>query len=65
MEYNIIESPKGNIAEIVFAENERIEDYRSFFDAIMESPSDTSFLHRAPTGQTVGGNIDTHFVPYI
>jgi hypothetical protein len=46
MKYSIIESKKGNIAEATFSKDEAITDYRSFFDVIMESPSDTTSISK-------------------
>lgn len=46
MNYELIESSKGTLAKAVFSENEKITDYRSFFDAIMEFPSDTTIIDK-------------------
>lgn len=46
MEYQIIESPKGKIANVFFSEGEKIENYRSFFDMIMESPAPTTAIEK-------------------
>ncbi len=46
MEYKVIDTNKGKLAQAVFLENEKIEDYKSFFALIMEAPSDTIVIDK-------------------
>ncbi len=46
MTYETIESTKGILTKTVFQDNEKITDYRTFFDALMESPSDTTIIEK-------------------
>jgi hypothetical protein len=46
MTYELIETSKGTLANTIFSADEKINDYRSFFDAIMESPSDTTIIEK-------------------
>lgn len=46
MHYEIIQSSKRILAQTVFSSDEKINDYYTFFDTIMEAPSDIIIVEK-------------------
>lgn len=46
MDYRQQNTAKGEVSEVVFGPGESLSDYRTFFDALMEAPTNTVVVRR-------------------